>query len=291
MPLLASLFRRPGAARPGAQRPRPEANRFRPRLETLEDRTVPVLISSQVGGVSFVFSNVNSFVATFVQSTVATNTQGFVPVACPSNVPSQFQDCIQMFESMGLTSPVKKNQGNGQQKFWVCHMTGSQTNPHVFILVAQPAAFGGHLRHGDLVFSSDSSGVPLVTFLQNGQVVTLRLSAMGTQANACAPASMTTPGSVPSPMTMPSGFQDCVAKFKSMGLTSPVKKNQGNGQDKFWVCHFTGSSTNPYVLILVAQPAAFGGHLRQGDMVLTTNGGTTFGTFLNEQGQVVTQPV
>jgi hypothetical protein len=175
MPLLASLFRRPGAARPGAQRPRPEANRFRPRLETLEDRTVPVLISSQVGGVSFVFSNVNSFVATFVQSTVATNTQGFVPVACPSNVPSQFQDCIQMFESMGLTSPVKKN--------------------------------------------------------------------------------------------------------------------QGNGQDKFWVCHFTGSSTNPYVLILVAQPAAFGGHLRQGDMVLTTNGGTTFGTFLNEQGQVVTQPV
>src|SRR2546423_18347 len=105
MPLLASLFRRPEAGRSGARLPRPQAKRFRPGMETLEDRTVPVLISSQVGGVSFVssqvggvsfvFSNVNSFVATFVQSTQATNSQGFVPVACPSNVPSQFQDCIQ----------------------------------------------------------------------------------------------------------------------------------------------------------------------------------------------------
>jgi hypothetical protein len=290
MPLLASLFRRPGAGRAA---PRPEANRFRPGLETLEDRTVPVLISSQVNGTSFVFSNVNAFVATFIRSTLATNTEAFVPLACPSNVPSQFQNCIQMFESMGLTSPVKHNHGNGQEKFWVCHFTGSQTNPEVFIQVAKPAAFGGHLRQGDLIFSSDSSGVPLVIFVQNGQVVTLRLTAMGSQANACAPTSMTPPAPMPGPTAtpVPSGFQDCITKFKSMGLTSPVKNNQGNGQSKFWVCHFTGSSTNPFVLILVAEPAAFGGHLRQGDLVLTTNGGMTFGTFLNEQGQVVTEAV
>src|SRR5947199_6023176 len=87
MPLLASLFRRPGAGRPAPRHLRPQANRFRPGLETLEDRTVPVLISSQVNGVSFVFSNVNSFVATFVRSTQATNTEAFVPVACPTNVP------------------------------------------------------------------------------------------------------------------------------------------------------------------------------------------------------------
>src|SRR5205807_1019147 len=63
--------------------------------------------------------------------------------------------------------------GRGQLKYWVCHHTGSASNPFVLINVASPAAFGAHLHHGDVVFIRRTPGGPLTTVEldANGQLL------------------------------------------------------------------------------------------------------------------------
>lgn len=80
-------------------------------------------------------------------------------------------DCIALFRRLGpnVTSGAPRAQGNGQLKYWVCHHTESATNPFVLINVAAPAAFGGHLRHGDIVFIRRTPGGPLTTVQLNDQ--------------------------------------------------------------------------------------------------------------------------
>lgn len=74
-------------------------------------------------------------------------------------------DCLALFAGLGVntTSGAPRARGSGQVKYWVCHHTGSAGNPFVLINVAAPAAFGGHLRHGDIVFIRRTPGGPLTT--------------------------------------------------------------------------------------------------------------------------------
>ena len=69
---------------------------------------------------------------------------------------------------MGVISPAARLHGNGQDKLFICHFTNSDTNPHNIIRVARPAAFGGHLRHGDIVFQRDTPTGPITIFFLNG---------------------------------------------------------------------------------------------------------------------------
>jgi uncharacterized repeat protein (TIGR01451 family) len=321
-------------------------------------------------------------------------------------------DCIALFRQLGpnVTSGAPRLKGKGQLKYRVCHHTGSETNPFVLINVAAPAAFGGHLRHGDLVFIRRTPGGPLTTVQLNAknqlvvsgpdqgpfptrrdyQIVRQRASSNGTAgvsfqvgdeirysivvANtgnvaltgvtvtdqvenyapttpilvggdvnnndvldvgeiwqytstytltqedldnnaggdglltnvAIADSEETPPVSDSESVPLAPGLSisktvsavndaleeaNCIALFQQLGadVTSGAARLHGKGQLKYWVCHHTGSATNPFVLINVAAPAAFGAHLRHGDIVFIrrTPGGPLTTVRLNAQGKLI----
>jgi hypothetical protein len=106
----------------------------------------------------------------------------------------------------------KAAQAPGHDKVWICHATGSATNPYVLIHVPPPAV-RAHERH------------------QDGRDI------------------------VPAPVT--DGKPSCpgadgkpVVATKAQ-LAAPRK----DGKGKAWICHATGSATNPYVLLNVPTPA------------------------------------
>jgi hypothetical protein len=146
---------------------RPEPARARPSLEALEDRNAPALIANAVLGAPFVRRPQTGFVRVLAPQ-------------APPRLPPAAVDCLSEFRQMNVTSPVTHSRGQGQDKFYVCHFTNSARNPHNLILVAAPAAFGGHLRHGDIVFSAtrDAQGLHITMYSLNasGQFVTTRVS-------------------------------------------------------------------------------------------------------------------
>jgi len=321
-------------------------------------------------------------------------------------------DCIALFRQLGpnVTSGAPRERGRGQLKYWVCHHTGSATNPFVMINVAAPAAFGGHLRHGDIVFIRRSAGGPLTTVQLNSEnqlvvsgpdkgpfpvkrnyeIIRQRAHSDGlagvsfqvgdeiryaivvantgnvaltgltvtdqvenfapttptlvsgdvnnngvldvgeiwqfistytlTQADidnnaggdglltnvAIADTDQTPPVQDSESVPLAPGLAisktvsavndveeeaNCIALFQQLGaeVTSGAARAHGQGQLKYWVCHHTGSESNPFVLINVAAPAAFGGHLRHGDIVFIrrTPGGPLTTVRLNAQGDLV----
>ena len=53
-----------------------------------------------------------------------------------------------------------ENQGNGQDKTIVCHLTSSQTNPYEEIEVANPSVLEAHLEHGDWIVDANNPCPP-----------------------------------------------------------------------------------------------------------------------------------
>jgi uncharacterized repeat protein (TIGR01451 family) len=326
-------------------------------------------------------------------------------------------NCLALFATLGadVTSGAPRAHGEGQLKYWVCHHTGSASNPFVLINVAAPAAFGGLLRHGDVVFIRRTPGGPLTTVelgangqlivsgpdqgpfpvrgnhtlvrrpsptaggatnvggllhagdqinytivvantgdinltgltvldqvesqaatsvtllsgdtngngnLDAGEIWTFTVSYTLTQADldsrgggngqldnvATATTNETPPASAAASLVLPyqaslavtksinsvgaHAVQDnCISLFTNLGpnVTSGAPRAHGRGQLKYWVCHHTGSASNPFVLINVAAPAAFGGLLRHGDVVFIrrTPGGPLTTVELDANGQLL----
>src|SRR5687767_8605960 len=136
--------------------------RYRPVFEHLETREVPAIVGGEFGVKAGVFGVGGSspFPRVSISKTL---------VAVSQN--QTVDDCIALFRNLGpnVTSGAPRDRGNGQLKYWVCHHTGSAANPFVMINVAEPAAFGGHLRHGDMVFIRRTPGGPLTTVQLNEQ--------------------------------------------------------------------------------------------------------------------------
>jgi uncharacterized repeat protein (TIGR01451 family) len=404
--MFHSFARRPCAPLRGAH-PRQKA-RFQPACERLEVREVPAVIGSEnqpppPGGVGGVGGDSPTPELSISKTVVSVNQ---TPVA---------DDCISLFAALGadVTSGAPRARGRGQLKYWVCHETGSATNPFVLINVAAPAAFGGHLRHGDMVFIRRTPGGPLTTVelndnnqlivsgpdrgpfpirkpanvqvirraaahahtdlggqsFQAGDVINYQIAVANTgnvpltgltvtdqvEANAAvdatylsgdvnsngvldvgeiwqftasytltqadidtggggnglleniaiadtnetppsdATASVPLVASLSISKTVAAVDQEhadnCLALFQQLGVdvTSGAARAHGQGQLKYWVCHHTGSETNPFVLINVAAPAAFGGHLRHGDIVFIrrTPGGPLTTVELDANGRLI----
>ena len=158
--LMPPRHDRPNSRRHG----RTWAHRFQPAVEFLESREVPAIIGGEFGirpGVGGV-----SGTSPFAQFRI---TKSLVSVSGPQ--PQVIDDCAALFRQLGpnVTSGAARMHGNGQLKYWVCHHTGSASNPFAFIHVAAPAAFGAHLRHGDIVFIRRAPGGPLTTVQLNGE--------------------------------------------------------------------------------------------------------------------------
>ena len=392
----------------GAERCRPNKFRFRPLVERLETREVPAIIGGETGvtpGVGGV-SGTSPFPQLSISKSLVSVSQ--------AQVGSQIiEDCTALFRQLGpnVTSGAPRAHGKGQLKYWVCHHTGSASNPFVLIKVAAPAAFGGHLRQGDLVFIRRTPGGSLTTVELNAQnqlIVTgpdqgpfpvrgnfsiirrpaSALSAAGpmslqvgavlsfaivvantgnvpltgltvtdqveaniatsatfvsgdvngngildvgeiwtfsathtlTQAEvnsagggdglltnvATAVTNETPPQTAiaSAPLTPRLAISktvasvaqtevesNCIALFQQLGadVVSGGPRAHGQGQLKYWVCHHTGSATNPFVMINVAAPAAFGAHLRRGDIVFIrrTPGGPLTTVELGANGQLI----
>src|SRR4029453_15504723 len=133
-------------------------------VERLETREVPAIIGGETGvapGVGGV-GGTSPFPQLSISKSLVSVTQ----------VSSQItEDCTSLFLQLGpnVTSGAPRAHGKGQLKYWVCHHTGSASSPFVLINIAAPAAFGGHLRHGDLVFIRRTPGGPLTTVELNAQ--------------------------------------------------------------------------------------------------------------------------
>ncbi len=211
---------------------------------------------------------------------------------CPED---NVDDCVQAFLRLGplVTSGAPRLHGQGQLKYWVCHDTNSATNPMVLINVAAPAAFGAHLRQGDTVFIRRTPGGPLTTVQMDtlGRLIVRGPDRGPFPARSNGPITIQLCPDETPPSTNDVGQEDCVALFQSMGadVTSGAARAHGQGQLKYWVCHHTGSASNPFVLINVAAPAAFGAHLRQGDIIFIrrTAGGPLTLVYLNSEGDLV----
>jgi hypothetical protein len=170
---LLSCF---GSKKAPAAGRKPAAKRFRPAVENLEQREVPALIASQYlgafGGVipSRPFISINRVAPVINRVAPVKVSQPTTPplvggVKGSVTTPITKDDCLRLFQRLGAnaTSGAARAHGKGQLKYWVCHHTGSKKNPYVMINVAAPAAFGAHLRHGDIVFIRRTPGAPITT--------------------------------------------------------------------------------------------------------------------------------
>ncbi len=133
----------------------------------------------------------------------------------------------------GCPKTVKTGSNDG--KITICHATDSTTNPYNEITI-DFNALRGHSNHEGDVISAPEGGCPLVTV---------------TPAISVTPTVTVTP-------TM---------------TTTPATPTPGNNDGKITICHATGSSKNPYVMITVSVNGLNGHDKHPGDIIPAPAGG------------------
>jgi hypothetical protein len=129
--------------------------------------------------------------------------------------------------------PKAVETGNNVGKLTICHATGSATNPYTEITI-DFSGLNGHSNHkGDLI-PAPAGGCPSVT---------------------PTPAITATVTATPS------------------GTTTPAATVSANQDGKITICHATGSSKNPYVLITVSVNGLNGHGKHTGDIIPAPAGG------------------
>src|SRR5205085_6881517 len=123
----------------------------------------------------------------------------------------------------------------GQGKVYICHATGSASNPYVLIPVSLNA-LQAHRSH------------------QNGRDIVL-----GSKVGSCPTSSARVSG----------------AATATAAAAQPTTTTHG-GQGKVYICHATGSASNPFVLIHVSTNAlpAHRSHQNGRDIVLGSKPGS-----------------
>jgi hypothetical protein len=125
----------------------------------------------------------------------------------------------------------------------ICHHTGSPTNPYVMITVDR-SALPAHRRHGDII-PAPTGGCPALTPPPTGTA-------------------STTPSITVTATRVATGTATATA------AASPAAT--GTATAKVTICHRTGSSKNPYVMITVSMNA-IPAHSRHGDIIPAPAGG------------------
>ena len=132
-------------------------------------------------------------------------------------------DCSKQTET---TAPTQQDQGSSQGKVYICHATGSATNPYVLIHVSVNAE-SAHMRHQggrDIVLGASPGVCPTA----HSAVVTPSAATRAAVAPAAvtpAPAAATQPAAVTPASTPPAGNSGVLGASKA--LTAPASKPAG----------------------------------------------------------------
>ncbi len=155
---------------------------------------------------------------------------------------SEHPDDIIPAPAEGCPSEVAVNGNDGQ--ITICHATGSASNPYTKIAIAF-SGLSGHAKHeNDFILEPETAECPTTTATPVGS------------------ATPTVTGTVTATMTAtPEG-------------TSTPEATPGSDQgDTITICHATGSSTNPYVMITVSVNGLNGHGKHKNDIIPAPEGG------------------
>lgn len=132
--------------------------------------------------------------------------------------------------------PKTLETGGNKGKITICHATGSTTNPYNEITI-DFNGLRGHSKHQDDIIPAPESGCPSVT---------------------------ATPATIAATPTMTA---------TSTMTTTPASTASGNADQKITICHATGSSKNPYVMITISINGLNGHRNHSRDIIPAPAGG------------------
>lgn len=149
---------------------------------------------------------------------------------------SNHQDDLIPAPVNGCPETVKTDNNNG--KITICHATSSATNPYNEITV-DFNGLRGHSNHQNDLIPAPENGCP---------------SALATSTITVTPTLTVTPTVTLTPTltVTPTVTGTPTLTLTPTVTTTPATTTPGNNNEKITICHATGSSKNPYVLITVS---------------------------------------
>jgi hypothetical protein len=146
--------------------------------------------------------------------------------------------------------PNKLEKGKNPGKIEICHATGSATNPYNEITVDYNGLVG-HLSHPGDIIPAPEEGCPSVT---------------------ATPVLMTATPTFTVTLTLADTLTETIEPTSTLTAT-PTATITGNGNQMITICHATGSSKKPYVMITISVNGLNGHSKHAGDIIPAPPGG------------------